>query len=589
MNMQNWIKTGGVVLAALTLAACSGGGAGTAGAGGSPAGAADPFTAAAGDSPQGAGNPFTAAAGDAPAAIAPTQNDQVGAPAASPVTTLNPTTNPTLIETDTAGDQQDPALACNAIGQCVVAWDSVGEDGSLDGIYARRLTAQGVPVGAPFQVNTYTNGRQMKPAVGIDAGGNFVVAWISTHQELAGMTVWARRYASNADPLGAPFRVDASDTFNRSVYPQMSLAVGSSGGFVVAWEERAPVLGGLKLGFIVTRTYTSNGTPQSGPRTIAFGLDPLPRVPQVAMDTQGAYVVVWDSAGSGLLGAKGTQALQELGDAVGSLVPCPMVYGTLLCTVGGLGVVLASNPLDALGSMLQIPVGAWVGLLLGNGGLGAVGTGLVAGLSNGLLDAGGLLTGLGIQAQFFSPAGIATSPPMTLAKSGPFRKFDRPAVATNAVGKVVIGWQASHTDGTPMGVSATVYSFTGGGKLLPGTATREVFPFQAESANESQPSLQRQPSVAIDRAGNLAVAGTGSSGIHLWRASASWFEPGHGAVPSSQWQRPVIYPIDATQPPPSLLNPVVTMAQVGQCLMAWQRYTAGPQGRDVVVAPCPSS
>ena len=79
----------------------------------------------------------------------------------------------------TSGDQQLPAAAGDAAGNSVIAWDSFGQDGSLSGIYARRLDSAGNPLGAEFRVNTRTDNRQTNPAVAMNADGRFVVAWNS--------------------------------------------------------------------------------------------------------------------------------------------------------------------------------------------------------------------------------------------------------------------------------------------------------------------------------------------------------------------------------------------------------------------------
>jgi hypothetical protein len=76
----------------------------------------------------------------------------------------------------TTGYQNDAAVASSASGSFVVVWTSVGPDGSGAGIAGQRFDASGARQGGEFQVNTYTTGWQIWPAVGSDAAGNFVVA-----------------------------------------------------------------------------------------------------------------------------------------------------------------------------------------------------------------------------------------------------------------------------------------------------------------------------------------------------------------------------------------------------------------------------
>ena len=56
--------------------------------------------------------------------------------------------------------QSHPAVAMDADGDFVVAWQSYVQDGSSYGIFARRFNAAGVAQGGEFQVNTYTTGNQ---------------------------------------------------------------------------------------------------------------------------------------------------------------------------------------------------------------------------------------------------------------------------------------------------------------------------------------------------------------------------------------------------------------------------------------------
>ena len=43
------------------------------------------------------------------------------------------------INIQTTADQKDPDLAVNNAGQCVVAWNSYGQDSNSGGIFARRM------------------------------------------------------------------------------------------------------------------------------------------------------------------------------------------------------------------------------------------------------------------------------------------------------------------------------------------------------------------------------------------------------------------------------------------------------------------
>src|SRR5207248_8684973 len=81
---------------------------------------------------------------------------------------------------------------------------------SFYGVYAQRYTAAGTPLGGEFQVNTSTSLYQRQPAVAADADGDFVVAWQDGAAFVNGQDgslygVYAQRYADlddNGDTAG---------------------------------------------------------------------------------------------------------------------------------------------------------------------------------------------------------------------------------------------------------------------------------------------------------------------------------------------------------------------------------------------------
>src|SRR5262249_9194053 len=138
----------------------------------------------------------------------------------------------TRTNTFTTGRQSQPVVAADAAGDFVVAWQSYGQDGSYEGVYAQHYSADGIPLGGEFRVNAYTTSNQWEPAVGMDAAGDFVIAWASFGQDGSDYGVFARRYSAAGAPLGGEFLVN-SYTNSRQHLP--SVAMDAAGDFVVAW------------------------------------------------------------------------------------------------------------------------------------------------------------------------------------------------------------------------------------------------------------------------------------------------------------------------------------------------------------------
>lgn len=76
----------------------------------------------------------------------------------------------------------------------MVAWASKNQDGSGLGVYAQLYDAAGKASGTEFKVNTTTAGDQSQPAVAALTSGNFVAAWTSANDG-SGQGIYSQRVA----------------------------------------------------------------------------------------------------------------------------------------------------------------------------------------------------------------------------------------------------------------------------------------------------------------------------------------------------------------------------------------------------------
>ena len=138
-------------------------------------------------------------------------------------------------------DQQaEPVAAATQDGGAMVAWASLGKAGNnLWGVYARKVTANGVPAGAQeFRVNQYI-GNQRHPAICTLAQGNVVVAWVSERERFAGsQDIYARVFTADGVPVMDEFLVNSAA--NKCADPV--LAALNDGGFTAAWSQKDTVL-----------------------------------------------------------------------------------------------------------------------------------------------------------------------------------------------------------------------------------------------------------------------------------------------------------------------------------------------------------
>jgi hypothetical protein len=106
----------------------------------------------------------------------------------------------------TTGSQTSPSVSRHGGSSAfVIVWQDdgclVGEpppfcfhDGDDAGVFGRRFSAGGTPIGTEFQVNTYTTNRQTHPRVAASEAGHFVVVWESYGQDTDQQGVFAQRY-----------------------------------------------------------------------------------------------------------------------------------------------------------------------------------------------------------------------------------------------------------------------------------------------------------------------------------------------------------------------------------------------------------
>jgi hypothetical protein len=124
------------------------------------------------------------------------------------------------------GNQYAPRISAVG-GDYLMVWTSLGQDGSLEGVYGQFVHEDGSMVGGEFQVNTTTAGQQIYPVVASDGVSQFVVVWGSFTGSLYGFDLFAQRYLSTQQPLAplpAPFVYVPFVTSNGVYLPQLQVS-----------------------------------------------------------------------------------------------------------------------------------------------------------------------------------------------------------------------------------------------------------------------------------------------------------------------------------------------------------------------------
>lgn len=191
------------------------------------------------------------------------------------------------INTNTAGDQLFPELAADANGNFIAVWESEGVTGR--GIAAQRFDSAGMMVGGEFRVNTTTDADQLTPAVAMNRGGQSVVVWDSFGQDGDGQGIFGQRYDADGNSVGAEFPVNSQTTGNQ-LFPDVAMA--DDGSFVAVWESS---FGDGDGSGVFGQRFAADGSAVGNQFPINTQVTGNQIVPSVAMNPDGRFVVVWDS------------------------------------------------------------------------------------------------------------------------------------------------------------------------------------------------------------------------------------------------------------------------------------------------------
>lgn len=356
----------------------------------------------------------------------------------------------------TTNHQRNCAVAADDAGNFVVVWSSF-QDGSYSAVVGQRFDAVGNKVGGEFQVNSYTTGYQAYPALAADSSGNFVVVWESYGQDGSLFGVFARRYDTAGLPLGDEFQVNTYTTNGQRV---PSVAVDGSGGFVVVWSSREQDGSGYG---VFGQRFNPAGSPVGGEFQVNSYTTSAQSTGVVAADFAGDFTVVWmssdqDGSTRGVFGQRFDSAGAPAGSEfqVNTYTTDQQDWPAVAANAAGeVVVVWESSGQD----------------------------GSYSGIFGQRFDAAGTPAGSEFQVNLHS--GLEQG---------------RPAVAEDAQGSFIVVWESYGQDGAGFGLFARNFDSAGGGW------PREL------QANSVWTADQRDPAAAIGGSGEFVVVWESSDG-----------------------------------------------------------------------------
>ncbi|HTQ79252.1 MAG TPA: hypothetical protein VMM92_04590 [Thermoanaerobaculia bacterium] len=173
------------------------------------------------------------------------------------------------------------AVAMDGAGRSFVAWlqplPLVSE--LYANAWAQTFDASGKPTHARFEV-TNLKKSEASPATAMDGQGNSILVFQAART--GGSGLYLRRYDRQGRQLGSEVLVTAAQG---AANPKV--ASGGAAGFVVVWSERQER--------IRAQLYDAGGASRGAPLTVSSSTQPFASTPDVAADSRGNFVVVWEA------------------------------------------------------------------------------------------------------------------------------------------------------------------------------------------------------------------------------------------------------------------------------------------------------
>lgn len=400
---------------------------------------------------------------------------------------------------------------------------------------ATPASAAQAPIGSEFLVNTTTIGNQIQPAVSSAADGRFVVVWDG---ETAGGSlndIYAQRFSANGEKLGAEVRVN-TDIGERQGNP--AVAMDAQGNYVVIWDSAKHTAAGTGK---YARAFYADGTPRGDQFKVnSSGRDLYPLV-AAAMDGNGNFALAWPERAS-----------------TGSPIATNISLSYIMVqrywadgTPNGAAIIVDQAYLTTF----RVPT---IGMDAQGGFVVAWNSASQAGFAT---KESALGYGLGIFARRFGADGqplgnsfrVNADTALITVKDDPMI-YDRPVVAVASNGSFAVAWQTNGQDLVPTGISLRRYNASGTPMTPPTTI--------------DAPRLSRKPALAFGLNGELVVAAH-SDGLYV-RAYA----------PNGQ-ARGASLRADSGAASGKVLQPAVTVDSFGRFVAVWQTFGQDGSGRGI--------
>lgn len=195
------------------------------------------------------------------------------------------------IHTFVGGAQGASVIAAQEDGGFVAVWVSVGQDGSDKGVYTQRFRADGRRFGGERRVNTFTDGAQARPGVVALKDGGYVIVWNSVGQDGSGDGIYGQRYRADNSRFGGEFRINSYTMGDQFRWDLIALP---DSGYLVVWStagQDSPARN------IYAQRYDAANAPVGVERRVNTSTVGDKHIPLAFAAPDGGYWITWASNG----------------------------------------------------------------------------------------------------------------------------------------------------------------------------------------------------------------------------------------------------------------------------------------------------
>jgi len=196
------------------------------------------------------------------------------------------------VNTVTEYSQHEPSIAVNnSNGDFIVVWTSETQYSDGVGIFAQYFNINCEKIGEEFQVNSSSEFYQYKPAVAMNEHGVVVIVWAETHPDSTLQDIYAAVYDKDRKKIYGDFLVNTT-TIKSQNCPDVGM--DSQGNFVVVWHSWANDPSDRA---ICAQRFNSKCEKLGEEFVVNTYTNYSQCLPSISMNSDGRFIVSWQSWG----------------------------------------------------------------------------------------------------------------------------------------------------------------------------------------------------------------------------------------------------------------------------------------------------